>query len=191
MKKSIGVALSATLFVSSIVVSTPVLAAQPAAASAPAAVCGVGAARLSGDGVALLSRGGSYSEVKSGAALNVGDRLIAQKGSVAVMVGGTQISQVEAGSMVNLVKKGDALCAAQLSTNPSVVAADLPARHSPASYDPGPVVAAPVGLGLTPMWIAGGLGLAAVGVGVGLAVTHSSKSGCDAYPAYCLTALSR
>ena len=121
----------------------------------------VSSARLtSATGAVLLSRGAGFAEVKSGASLVAGDRLLVKQGSADVAFGPSCRTPPGPNSMVTLVEKGGVLCAAQLSSNPNVVAADLPSRRAPPPplLPPEPVV--PV---FNPAWL---LIPAAIGVGI-------------------------
>jgi hypothetical protein len=120
----------------------------------------VSSARLtSATGAVLLSRGAGFAEVKSGASLVAGDRLLVKQGSADVAFGPSCRTPLGPNSMVTLVEKGGVLCAAQLSSNPNVVAADLPSRAPPPPYVP-PVEVAPV---FNPLWL---IVPAAIGVGI-------------------------
>ena len=92
----------------------------------------VSSARLtSANGAVLLSRGTGFAEVKSGASLVAGDRLLVKQGSADVAFGPSCRTPLGPNSMVTLVEKDGVLCAAQLSSDPNVVAADLPSRRAP------------------------------------------------------------
>ena len=120
----------------------------------------VSSARLtSATGAVLLSRGAGFAEVKSGASLVAGDRLLVKQGSADVAFGPSCRTPLGPNSMVTLVEKGGVLCATQLSSNPNVVAADLPSRAPPPPpmLPPEPV---PV---FNPAWL---LIPAAIGVGI-------------------------
>ena len=74
----------------------------PAASYAEDATQGVPASCASGQaklamttGKALISRGGSFSEIKSGAGLSVGDRLLVREGSASVVVGSKSFILIE------------------------------------------------------------------------------------------------
>ena len=119
----------------------------------------VASARLtSATGAVLLSRGTGFAEVKSGASLVAGDRLLVKQGSADVAFGPSCRTPLGPNSMVTLVEKGGVLCAAQLSSNPNVVAADLPSRAPPPPYLPPEPV--PV---FNPAWL---LVPAAIGAGI-------------------------
>ena len=89
----------------SVLSPTLVAAEEAAKASFPAKVaanaCSVGGvARLTvTKGKVLLSRGGSFSEIRDGAALSVGDRILVREGSASVVVGQNVVSRVGAGSI--------------------------------------------------------------------------------------------
>jgi len=106
-----------------------------------------------------LSRGTGFAEVKSGASLVAGDRLLVKQGSADVAFGPSCRTPLGPNSMVTLVEKGGVLCAAQLSSNPNVVAADLPSRAPPPPMLP-PETVVPV---FNPAWL---LIPAAIGVGI-------------------------
>ena len=109
-------------------VSTPTrCATQGKSICAPAA-----SARLtSTNGTVLLSRGTGFAEVKSGASLVAGDRLLVKQGSADVAFGPSCRTPLGPNSMVTLVEKDGVLCASRLSSDPNVVAADLPSRRAP------------------------------------------------------------
>lgn len=100
---------------------TLVAADEATKASFPAKVAGNacsvgGAARLTvAKGKVLLSRGGSFSEIRDGATLSVGDRILVREGSASVVVGQNVVARVGAGSMLTITEKDGAVCAAQVS----------------------------------------------------------------------------
>jgi len=126
-------------------------------------ICGPAAsARLtSANGTVLLSRGTGFAEVKSGASLVAGDRLLVKQGSADVALGPSCRTPLGPNSMVTFVEKGGVLCAARLSSDPNVVAADLPSRRAP---PPPPLPVAEEAV-FDPAWLlipgAVGLGIAA------------------------------
>jgi len=120
----------------------------------------VSSARLtSANGAVLLSRGTGFAEVKSGASLVAGDRLLVKQGSADVAFGPSCRTSLGTNSMVTLVKKDGVLCAARLSSDPNVVAADLPSRQAP----PPPAILPPPAPVFNPAWL---LIPGAVGVGI-------------------------
>src|SRR5829696_7671619 len=137
-------------------VSTPMRCeTQPKSTCAP-----VSSARLtSANGTVLLSRGAGFAEIKSGASLVAGDRLLVKQGSADVAFGPSCRTPLGPSSMVTLVEKNGVLCAARLASDPNVVAADLPSRRAPPP-PPLPVVTESV---FNPAWL---LVPAAVGIGV-------------------------
>src|SRR5688500_16465985 len=89
-----------------------------------------GSARLTAaSGTVLLSRGPGFAEVKPGASLVAGDRLLVKQGSADVAFGPACRTPLGPNSMVTLVEKDGVLCATRLSSDPNVVAADLPSRR--------------------------------------------------------------
>jgi hypothetical protein len=158
----------------SVLSPTLVAAEEAAKASFPAKVAGNacsvgGGARLTvAKGKVLLSRGGSFSEIRDGAALSVGDRILVREGSASVVVGQNVVSRVGAGSMLTITEKDGAVCAAQVSPNPAVVAADY--YHVPVQ---------PVSEfgAFDPFWLgAGALGLGA-GIGLGVGISNNNGNG--------------
>jgi hypothetical protein len=130
---------------------------QARSTCAPAA-----SARLtSANGTVLLSRGTGFAEVKAGASLVAGDRLLVKQGSADLAFGPSCRTPLGPNSMVTLVEKDGVLCAARLSSDPNVVAADLPSRRAPPPPLQ-PVVTGPV---FNPAWLllpaAAGIGIAA------------------------------
>jgi hypothetical protein len=118
----------------------------------------------------LLSRGTGFAEVKSGASLVAGDRLLVKQGSADVAFGPSCRTPLGPNSMVTLVEKDGVLCAARLSSDPNVVAADLPSRRAPPP--PPPIVTEPV---FNPAWL---LIPAAIGIGVAaFALTRDDDDG--------------
>jgi len=89
-------------------------------------------ARLTGaSGDILLSRGVGFAEVKAGATLVTGDRLLVKQGSAEIGIGPACQAKLGTNSMVTLVEKDGLLCAAGLLANSNTVAADLPSRVPP------------------------------------------------------------
>jgi len=104
----------------------------------------VPSARLtSAKGTVLLSRGAGFTEATSGAPLFAGDRLLVKEGAADVAFSPSCQTPVGPNSMVTLVEKDGVLCAARLSSDPNVVAADLPSRRPP-PLEPEPIVTQPV-----------------------------------------------
>jgi hypothetical protein len=121
----------------------------------------VSSARLtSANGTVLLSRGTGFAEVKLGASLVAGDRLLVKQGSADVALGPSCRAPLGPNSMVTLVEKDGVLCAARLSSDPNVVAADLPSRRAPPQ--PPPILQPPAPVS-SPAWL---LAPAAVGIAI-------------------------
>jgi hypothetical protein len=119
----------------------------------------VPSARLtSPKGTVLLSRGAGFAEIKSGAALFAGDRLLVKQGLADVAFSPSCRTPLGPNSMVTLVEKDGVLCAARLSSDPNVVAADLPSRRPPPS-EPESIVTQPV-FNPAGLVVAAGLGIA-------------------------------
>lgn len=157
----------------SVLSPTLVAAEEAAKASFPAKVAGNacsvgGVARLTvAKGKVLLSRGGSFSEIRDGAALSVGDRILVREGSASVVVGQNVVSRVGAGSMLTITEKDGAVCAAQVSPNPAVVAAT--------DYYHVPVQPVSEFGAFDPVWL--GAGAVGLGLGIGLGVGISNNNG--------------
>lgn len=79
----------------------------------------------SATGSVLLSRGTGFSEIKAGAALTAGDRIIVKQGGANVALGPTCNKKMGPNSMVTIVQRDGVLCAAGLTSDPTTVAADL------------------------------------------------------------------
>src|SRR3954469_24147610 len=149
-----ALALPSAVFANDVSTQTP-CETQAKSVCAP-----VSSARLtSATGAVLLSRGTGFAEVKSGASLVAGDRLLVKQGSADVAFGPSCRTPLGPNSMVTLVEKGGVLCAAQLSSNPNVLAADLPSRRAPPPMLPPEEVATV----FNPAWL---ILPAAIGVGI-------------------------
>jgi hypothetical protein len=117
--------------------------------------CSAGSARLSGvKGTVLLSRGGSFSEVREGTNLVIGDRILVRDGFANVIIGEHLISRVSSGSMATITERNGSVCLAQVSTHPAVVGQEE-------------------AFGVPPVVVAGGV--AAIGLGVGLGIGLSNN----------------
>jgi hypothetical protein len=89
-------------------------------------------ARLIGaSGDVLLSRGVGFAEIKAGATLVAGDRLLVKQGSAEISIGPACQAKLGTNSLITLVEKNGRLCAAGLLANSNTVAADLPSRVPP------------------------------------------------------------
>ncbi len=148
-----------------------VKASSPAKVARSACAAG-GLARLATTkGKVLLSRGGSFSEIQDGAMLSAGDRILVREGSANVVVGKNVVSQAAAGSMLTITEKDGGICAAQVTPNPRVVAADLPMYKGAAPLPPEPEPE------INPLWIVGGLAVVGAGVGLGVGLSNTGGSG--------------
>jgi hypothetical protein len=106
----------------------------------------------------LLSRGVGFGEIKAGATLVAGDRLLVKKGSAEIGLGPACEVKLGNNSMITLVETNGRLCAAGLLANPNTVAADLPSRvpppvprqvvTEPYTVSPLPVIFAGAGFGI-------------------------------------------
>ncbi|PPD41662.1 MAG: hypothetical protein CTY15_13190 [Methylocystis sp.] len=137
----------------------PVSGIAEESAKAPRAMCAPTAQIQSMKGGVMLSRGGSFAELKAGAPLAAGDRILVRDGSANISVGQNSM-KLASGSMVTISGKDGLVCAAQSVSNPGVVGQfggnnDL------------------LGGGVPWIPIAG---LGAVGLGVGLAVGLQNNS---------------
>lgn len=122
-------------------------------------VCATGLMTLANvKGSVLLSHGGSFSEIRDGARLSPGDRILVRNGSANVVVGEEVALRANAGSMVTITAKDGVACATQASPHPAVVGqAETPSIA--------PIVA-----------VAGVAVVTGVGVGVGASAANSSNS---------------
>lgn len=172
MKKMLSVTVALSLLSPTMAAAEDVVKASSPTKVARSACAAGGLAHLAAaKGKVLLSRGGSFSEIGDGAILSAGDRILVREGSASVVVGQTRISQAATGSMLTITEKDGGVCAAQVTSHPAVVAADLPYYKGPVAPPPPPEE-----LGIEPMWL--GLGaLAVVGLGVGLGVGLSNNGG--------------
>ncbi len=167
MKKAFCVLVAASLCAPSVVQAQSIGA--PRQAQPVEMACAAGAAHLSARGASVLvSRGGSFAEATDGAALSVGDRVLVREGSASIVVGQKVVTQAAAGSMMKLVAKDGAICAAQATLDPAVVAQRAPQTNF-APPPPPPE---------HPLWVAGGVVVAGAGLGIGLAV-HNGKHGLE------------
>lgn len=154
MKRILATIAALGIFSSTVAVAEDTRAAP--AANRPQNDCAAGSARLAAvNGVVLLSRGGSFSEIRDGTELSPGDRILVRDGSANVMIGQNVASKVVAGSMLTIADKDGLVCAAQVSSHPAVVGE-------------GEI------FGVSPLVVAGGVA-AAVGLGVGLGVGLSDN----------------
>lgn len=140
--------------------------------------CAAGQAKLvSADGKALISRGGSFSEIGDGATLAAGDRVLMREGSGSVVVGAKVLTSADAGGLMMVSSKDGLICAAKSTTNPAVVGQEQSSEdycrlHSDDQLRCG---GAALPFGVSPLW--GLIGVAAVGGGVGGGVAASSGGG--------------
>lgn len=155
MKRIVSVIAAASFFLPALGVAEDRGTASPA--QQVQNVCAkAGSVRLATtDGSVLLSRGGSFSQIRDGAELSPGDRILVRDGSANVMIGQNVASKVGAGSMLTITEKDGLVCAAQVSSHPAVVGQ-------------GEI------FGVSPLFVAGGVA-AAVGLGVGLGVGLSDN----------------
>jgi hypothetical protein len=157
-------------------------AAGKLATTAPAPGCQVQAKNLcapvtsaqltAASGAVLLSRGTGFAEIKAGAALVAGDRLLVKQGSAKLSLGGTCQTTLGPQSMVTLVQKDGVLCAARLSSDPSSVA-QANGNDKDKNNGNGNGAGSAAGTYTT----AGMLGLAAV-TGFGIASSNRGKPNC-------------
>ncbi|BBU60272.1 hypothetical protein MSC49_02070 [Methylosinus sp. C49] len=123
-------------------------------------VCAVGEARLTNvKGGVLLSRGGSFTELRDAASLSPGDRVLVREGSASITLGDKTAVRADAGAMVTIAENDGAICAKRVSSNPATVAQE-------SSFDPGP-------------YVAGGFAAIIVGVGVGVGVSNTGNNNDD------------
>lgn len=117
-----------------------------------------GSVRLAtADGKVLLSRGGSFSQIRDGAELSAGDRILVRDGSASVMVGQNVASKVGVGSMLTITEKDGFVCATQVSSHPAVVGE-------------GEI------FGVSPLLV-GGLAVVGLGVGLGVGLSDNGDNG--------------
>jgi hypothetical protein len=76
----------------------------------------------SATGSVLLSRGTGFAEIKAGAALAAGDRIIVKQGGANVALGPTCNKKMGPNSMVTIVQRDGVLCAAGLTSDANTVA---------------------------------------------------------------------
>jgi hypothetical protein len=170
------------------------MAAANAAVAAPAsrAVCGdADSARLAmPKGVALMSRGGSFSEIHDGARLVAGDRLLIRSGSASLFGPEALLARAGAGSLLTLERRDGRLCVARVASHPEAAAAvsggkecdENESKRDPAKCPPIP----PGGAGLPGAGAGGGLGagsalpvLAGAAGAVAGGVAAGTSSGAD------------
>ncbi|WP_400765551.1 hypothetical protein [Methylosinus sporium] len=119
--------------------------------------CAVGDARLTNvNGGVLLSRGGSFTELRDAAPLSPGDRILVREGSASVTVGDKVAVRADAGAMVTIAENDGVICAKRVASNPEIVGQE-------SSFDPGP-------------YVAGGAAAIIVGVGVGAGVSNTNNN---------------
>ncbi|WP_018267595.1 hypothetical protein [Methylosinus sp. LW4] len=119
--------------------------------------CAVGDARLTNvKGGVLLSRGGSFTELRDAAPLSPGDRILVREGSASVTVGDKVAVRADAGAMVTIAENDGVICAKRVASNPEIVGQE-------SSFDPGP-------------YVAGGAAAIIVGVGVGVGVSNTNNN---------------
>lgn len=100
----------------------------------PIACAVADSARLAtGKGVALVSRGGSFSQMRDGGELFSGDRLLLRGGAATLSAGGRLLARAEAGSLLTLESRDGKLCVARASSSPAAIAAAP--HHSPVDCD--------------------------------------------------------
>lgn len=167
--KRISLALLAALMA----VPVSAFAQEPVAASQVARTCGFGSTAnlASTTGDVLLSRGAGFSEIRPGANLLAGDRVLVRQGSASLALGSSCLIKLGPNSMVSMSERDGVLYADRVSSDPKVVGAGLP---SPSS---GAYPAEQIASAFDPGLLVGAGALAAVGVGVGIAVSQHSHSG--------------
>ena len=100
----------------------------------PVACAVADSARLAtGKGVALVSRGGSFSQMRDGGELFSGDRLLVRGDAATLSAGGRLLARAEAGSLLTLESRDGKLCVARASSSPAAIAAAP--HHSPVDCD--------------------------------------------------------
>ncbi|MBG0810029.1 hypothetical protein IY145_11635 [Methylosinus sp. H3A] len=107
-------------------------------------------------GGVLLSRGGSFSELRDGAQLSPGDRILVRNGSANVALGETVAFRAGAGTMVTIAEQDGVVCAKRVSSHPATVG-------QAESFDATP-------------YVVGGAAAIVVGVGVGAGVSSTSNN---------------
>jgi hypothetical protein len=123
-------------------------------------ICAIGAAHLTNvTGGVLLSRGGSFSELRDGARLTPGDRILVRDGSASVAFGEKIAFRASAGAMVTIVEHDGLVCAKRVSSNPEIVG-------QAESFDATP-------------YVVGGAAAIVVGVGVGAGVSSTNTNDSD------------
>jgi hypothetical protein len=91
---------------------------------APVACVVADSARLAtGKGVALVSHGGSFSQMRDGGELFAGDRILIRSGAANLSAGGRLLARAGAGSLLTLDSRDGKLCVAQASSDPAAIAA--------------------------------------------------------------------
>lgn len=78
---------------------------------------------IEGKGVALVSHGGSFSQMGDGGALFAGDRVLIRSGAANLSAGGQLLARAGAGSLLTLDTRDGKLCVAQASSDPAAIAA--------------------------------------------------------------------
>jgi hypothetical protein len=122
-------------------------------------VCAAGPVTLANvEGGVLLSRGGSFSEIREGARLSLGDRILVRDGSANVVLGKEVVIRATSGSMVTITVDEGVACATQASLHPAVVG------QAATSGIP-PIIA-----------VAGVVAVTAAGIGVGVSAANSSNN---------------
>ncbi|ATQ66920.1 MULTISPECIES: hypothetical protein [Methylosinus] len=162
------------------------VAAATAAGAAPEsrAICAdADSARLSmPKGVALMSRGGSFSEIHDGAQILAGDRLLIRSGSASLFGSAALLVRADAGSLLTLERRDGRLCVARVSSHPEAAAASSGAECDKDESERDPAKCPPISSGGAP---GGGLlagaaipvvGVAAGAVAGGVAAGTSSAS---------------
>ncbi len=141
--------------------------------------CASGQALLvSAAGKALISRGGSFSEIGDGAALAAGDRVLMREGSGSIVVGAKVLASAEAGGLMTVSRKDRLICAAKSTTNPAVVGQQqsLDGYCQLHSDDLQRCGGAVLPYGVSPLWGLVGLAVVGGGIGGGLAATSGQNN---------------
>jgi len=149
--------------------STAALAEPTPARVAPA--CAPGASLALSGGEALVSRGGSFREIRDGAALSAGDRILVRAGVASVRSGAQTLIAAKAGGMLTIESgKQGAICVSRVSADPTLVGEAPRGGGLPNDQFPGGDLFG----GLNP-WVVGGV--LGAGVAGGAAAAASSHGG--------------
>lgn len=110
--------------------------AAPRLGRASAVCVAAESARLAtAEGVALVSRGGSFSEARDGAELLAGDRLLIRGGAASLFAGGGELARAGSGALLTLDRRDGKLCVAQTSSSPAAIAAGSSGQGADDGHD--------------------------------------------------------